>query len=95
MEGLSQFTPFVLLLVVVFFIYTLLKADKKNKTQTKDGIKTLSEVYSDDNSNDSKQNDNGMKRDISRIANNSKIIANILIFYLICSVIGAIYLITL
>lgn len=95
MEGLSQFTPFVLLLVVVFFIYTLLKADKKNKTQTKDGIKTLSEVYSDDNSNDSKQKDNGMKRDISRIANNSKIIANILIFYLICSVIGAIYLITL
>jgi hypothetical protein len=97
MEGFSQFTPFILLLVVVYFIYTLLKADKKNKSTTDDKIKSLSEIYSKDNESNlnSSKTDNDMKRDIQRVANNSKIIVNILIFYLICSLIGVIYLLTL
>jgi hypothetical protein len=94
MEGFSQLTPFILLLVVVYFIYTLLKADKKGKSTPDEKIKSLSEIYSKDNISNSENNktDNDMKRNILRIANNSKIIANIMIFWLITSFIAAIYI---
>lgn len=81
MEGFSQLLPLILIVGVAFFITAMLRT-KKNKSS------------SGDNSNDLENNlnDNDMKRDISRIANNSKIIANILIFYLICSLIGAMFI---